>query len=82
MKRRNAKTTATLVLATSLTGEARELAKFFGAMAREIAGQGRPIRRPCCVIAGGEPTVTVRGQRQRGEGHRSLHLPPRPRLSG
>lgn len=52
----------TLVLATSLTGEARELAKFFGAMAREIAGQGRPIRRPCCVIAGGEPTVTVRGQ--------------------
>ena len=42
----------TLVLATSLTGEARELAKFFGAMAREIAGQGRPIRRPCCVIAG------------------------------
>lgn len=52
----------TLVLSTTLTGEARELAKMFGAMAREIAAQGRPIQRPCCVIAGGEPTVTVRGQ--------------------
>jgi glycerate 2-kinase len=52
----------TLVLSTTVTGEARELAKFFGAMAREIALQGRPLARPCCVIAGGEPTVTIRGQ--------------------
>jgi hydroxypyruvate reductase len=52
----------TLVLSTTLTGEARELAKMFGAMAREIAAQGRPIQRPCCVIAGGEPTVTIRGE--------------------
>ena len=52
----------TLVLSTTVTGEARELAKFFGAMAREIALQGRPVARPCCVIAGGEPTVTIRGQ--------------------
>ncbi|CAE6702373.1 glycerate kinase type-2 family protein [Nitrospira defluvii] len=56
----------TLVLATTLTGEARELAKFFGAMAREIAAEGRPIRRPCCVIAGGEPTVTIRGEGKGG----------------
>lgn len=56
----------TLVLATTLTGEARELAKFFGAMAREIAAGGRPIRRPCCVIAGGEPTVTIRGEGKGG----------------
>jgi glycerate-2-kinase len=34
----------TLVLSTTLTGEARELAKMFGAMAREIAAQGRPIQ--------------------------------------
>ena len=34
----------------------------FGAMAREIAAQGRPTQRPCCVIAGGEPTVTIRGE--------------------
>lgn len=52
----------TLILSTTLTGEARELAKTFGAMAREIAMHGRPVRRPCCIIAGGEPTVTIRGE--------------------
>lgn len=57
-----------LILSTTVTGEARDIGKFFGAMAREIATQGRPIRRPCCVIAGGESTVTVRGQ---GEGGRA-----------
>ena len=52
----------TLILSTTLTGEARELAKMFGAMAREIGSHGRPIKRPCCIIAGGEPTVTIRGE--------------------
>ena len=56
----------TLVLSTTVTGEARELAKFFGAIAREIATHGRPLARPCCVIAGGEPTVTIRGQGKGG----------------
>ena len=52
-----------LILSTSLQGEAREVAKCFGAMAREIVTTGRPIRRPACLIAGGEVTVTVRGRR-------------------
>ncbi len=56
----------TLVLGSTVTGEARELAKFFGAMACEIAAHGRPARRPCCVIAGGEPTVTIRGEGKGG----------------
>jgi glycerate-2-kinase len=56
----------TLVLSTTVTGEAREIAKLFGAMAREIEARGRPIPRPCCVIAGGEPTVTIRGQGKGG----------------
>ena len=55
-----------LVLSTTVTGEAREVAKIFGAIAREIAAHERPVRRPCCVIAGGETTVTVRGQGQGG----------------
>lgn len=50
-----------LVLSASLQGTAREAAKWFGAMAREIASTGRPISRPACLIAGGELTVTVRG---------------------
>lgn len=55
-----------LVLSTSLIGEAKEAAKAFGAIAREIVTSGRPVRRPACVIAGGELTVTVRGRGQGG----------------
>ncbi|MGH7206356.1 MAG: glycerate kinase type-2 family protein [Nitrospiraceae bacterium] len=55
-----------LVLSTSLIGEAKEAAKVFGAIAREIVTSGRPVRRPTCVIAGGELTVTVRGGGQGG----------------
>jgi glycerate-2-kinase len=50
-----------LILSTSLTGEAREAARVFGAIAREVTTRGRPVPRPCCVIAGGELTVSVRG---------------------
>ncbi len=71
----------TLVLSTTLTGEARELAKMFGAMGREIAMQGRPIQRPCCLIAGGEPTVTIRGE---GTGGRAQEfaLAAAPEIAG
>jgi glycerate 2-kinase len=55
-----------LILSTSLQGEAREVAKCFGAIAREIVTTGRPIRRPACLVAGGELTVTVRGKGRGG----------------
>lgn len=55
-----------LVLSTTLSGEAREAAKLFGALAREIHSSGRPISRPACLIAGGELTVTVRGDGKGG----------------
>lgn len=51
-----------LVLSTTLTGEAREAAQLFGGIAREIVASGRPVRRPACIIAGAELTVTVRGK--------------------
>src|SRR5581483_6892572 len=57
-----------LVLTTTLTGEAREAARAFGAVAREIVASGRPVTPPCCVLAGGELTVTLRG---RGRGGRA-----------
>ena len=50
------------VLTTSLRGEAREVARVFGAMAHEIHRFGRPLCRPACVLAGGELTVTVKGR--------------------
>lgn len=51
----------TLVLATGIQGEAREVARVFAAMAKEIRTAGRPLKPPACVIAGGETTVTIRG---------------------
>lgn len=56
------------VLTTSLQGEAREVARVFGAMAHEIHRFDRPLSRPACVLAGGELTVTVKG---RGRGGRA-----------
>jgi hydroxypyruvate reductase len=55
------------LLTRSLQGEACEVARVFGAVLDEIARSGSPVRRPACLIAGGETTVTVRG---RGTGGR------------
>jgi hydroxypyruvate reductase len=51
----------TLILTSSLVGEAREAAKFHTAMAREVLSTGNPVRKPACIISGGETTVTIRG---------------------
>jgi glycerate 2-kinase len=50
-----------LLLSTFVEGEAREVAKVFAAIAKEILHSGHPVSRPACVVAGGETTVTVRG---------------------
>jgi glycerate 2-kinase len=52
----------TLVLSTFLEGEARQVARVYAAVAREIRASGRPVRTPACVISGGETTVTIRGK--------------------
>ena len=54
------------VLTRALEGEAREVAKRFVAMARSIRDGKGPLAPPACVIAGGETTVTVRGQGKGG----------------
>lgn len=51
----------TNILTTSLTGEAREIARFFSSMARDIDQGISDFPRPALLIAGGETTVTVRG---------------------
>jgi hydroxypyruvate reductase len=54
------------VLGDSVTGEAREVAKVYGAMAREIRRHGMPYAPPVALISGGETTVTVRGKGRGG----------------
>jgi len=56
----------TLLLTTTLEGEAREAGGFLAAVAREIRGSGQPLAPPACVLAAGETTVTVRGHGRGG----------------
>lgn len=60
-----------LVLTTRLEGEAREVARALVAVLRECVEAGRPARPPVCLLAGGETTVTVRGD---GRGGRNQEL--------
>ncbi len=54
------------ILGDSVTGEAREVAKVYGALAREIQQHSAPWRAPVALISGGECTVTVKGQGRGG----------------
>ena len=51
----------TMVLASEIQGETREVARMHAAIAREICRTGQPLRPPACVISGGETTVTLHG---------------------
>ena len=62
----------TYILSSSITGEAREIAKFYSALARD----GRSFfprggNKPLCIIGGGETTVTIRGK---GKGGRNQEM--------
>ncbi len=60
-----------LVLTHRLEGESREVARVLSAMARDVRERGSPLNPPACILAGGETTVTVRGQ---GKGGRNQEL--------
>jgi hydroxypyruvate reductase len=54
------------ILGDSVTGEAREVAKVYAALARQIRRHGTPWQPPVALISGGECTVTVRGEGRGG----------------
>jgi glycerate 2-kinase len=56
----------TLVLTSRLRGDNGEAARFHMSVAGEIVFHGRPLRRPACVISGGETTVKVTGKGKGG----------------
>ena len=60
-----------LLLTTYLQGEAREAGRFFAAILKQIALSDQPVKRPAFIVAGGETTVTVRGE---GQGGRNLEF--------
>ena len=55
-----------VILGDSVTGEAGEVAKAYGALARQIAQHDDPFSRPVALLSGGECTVTVRGNGRGG----------------
>jgi hydroxypyruvate reductase len=60
-----------MILTTRLAGEARDTAKTLAAVAKEISQYDRPVKKPACLLAGGETTVTLKG---RGKGGRNQEL--------
>jgi hydroxypyruvate reductase len=61
----------TLVVGTRLSGEAREIGKFFSGLAQDILLHRIPVAPPACIIAGGETTVSLRGD---GRGGRNQEM--------
>ena len=56
----------TLILSSTVEGEAREVVKVLTAIAREIQGSGNPLAAPACILCGGETTVTIQGEGKGG----------------
>jgi hydroxypyruvate reductase len=56
----------TLILASTIEGETRDVARMHAAIARQIREYGQPLKPPACVISGGETTVTIRGEGKGG----------------
>lgn len=54
------------ILGDSVTGEAREVAKVYGALTRQVKQRGLPWQAPVALISGGECTVTVKGNGRGG----------------
>jgi glycerate 2-kinase len=59
------------ILGDSIEGEAREVGKVFGGIARHVALNREPFAPPCVLLSGGETTVTVRGN---GRGGRNVEF--------
>ncbi len=57
------------ILGDSLEGEARDVAKVLGGLARQVALRGQPFARPCVLLSGGETTVTLRSVPAASAGH-------------
>jgi glycerate-2-kinase len=61
----------TLILSTRIQGEAREIGRLFSSILSDITKDKLPFPPPVAVVAGGETTVTIRGD---GVGGRNQEL--------
>ena len=61
-----------MILSTTLEGEAKEVGIMLAGIAKEIAKNGRPLKVPCVVITSGEKTVTI--PNKHGSGGRNQEI--------
>lgn len=61
----------TIILTSMLEGEAREIARVVASIISEVQVTGTPIKKPACILLGGEPTVKIQGT---GKGGRNQEL--------
>jgi hydroxypyruvate reductase len=61
----------TMLLTTYLQGEAAQVGAVLASLLKQIDFNGQPLPRPACLVAGGETTVTLRGD---GLGGRNQEL--------
>jgi len=59
------------ILSDAIEGEARDVARTLGAIARQVADRHQPFKAPCVLLSGGKTTVTVRGM---GTGGRNVEF--------
>ena len=55
-----------LILGDTVTGEAREIAKCYAALVREIKFHPQQLKAPIALLSGGETSVTVKGNGRGG----------------
>lgn len=55
-----------MIFGNALEGEARDVAKVFAGISRQVIEHGQPLPRPCILLSGGETTVTVKGHGRGG----------------
>ena len=72
----------TLVLSSSISGETIHIAKMHAAIAREITETGNPAPPPCCIISGGETTVTMGEKHGTGGRNQEFALAAACEISG
>jgi len=60
-----------IFITASLSGEAREIARFYSSIAKEVDQNNSDLKKPALIIAGGETTVTIKGD---GKGGRNQEM--------
>jgi glycerate 2-kinase len=61
----------TVLLTSTLEGEAKQVGTVLASIAREVITSGNPRKKPCGIVAGGETTVVVTGK---GKGGRNQEI--------